>query len=175
MIQDEEFFNYLSSNTNAILDYDLDTLINITHQNVRIKGTIIEQDPVEKGLRQILNYGHTIGHPVESAEYGKLYHGEAVSCGMMAAGWIAVDMGLLPERQLMQQKALLEQLQLPVRIPDGISNESIIAATLLDKKAREGKTRYVLPERIGKMCDFGGNWATYVDTDKVVNALNKTR
>ena len=175
IIQDKEFFTYLSLNVDDLANCQTDNLENIIRQNVIIKGTVIEQDPFEKGLRQILNYGHTIGHAVEASEYGKMYHGEAVSCGMMAEGWIAVEMGLYQEQQLMQQKTVLERLRLPVRIPLNISNEEIIATTLLDKKAREGKARYVLPEVIGKMCDFNGNWATYVDKEVVLKALDKTR
>lgn len=174
VIQDPVFFEYLNKHIDELLQKDLDSLLYIAKQNCRIKGNVVEQDPNEKGLRRILNYGHTAGHAIEKLSGYELSHGEAVSIGMMAAGRIAMNYGF-PEYHFRQEKKLLERAGLPVRIPDNISNEAIILKTSIDKKAQKGTARYCLPAIIGKMHEFDGMYATNVNEKFVLKALDESR
>jgi 3-dehydroquinate synthetase len=94
---------------------------------------------------------------------------------MMVAGRIAQIMGSMTEDQIAQQQELISAFGLPVKVPAEMTNESIIAATTSDKKAVGGRSRYVLPVTIGRMNDFGGKYATEVQSSIVEEALEKTR
>jgi len=175
IIQDAEFFNYIEENLNLIINRDQESLLYLAKQNSRIKGTVVEIDPNEKGLRRILNYGHTVGHAIESASRYKLLHGEAVALGMMVAGRIANEFCCFPSDDLERQDKLFQRIIMPTKIPEYISNEQIIEITLSDKKAKNGKARYCLPLTIGKMHPFGKQYAEHVDKEIVIEALNKLR
>lgn len=174
VIQDEDFFRYLQENVGLVLERSSESSLYIAKNNCRIKGDVVEVDPHEKGLRRILNYGHTVGHAIEKLSDFELSHGEAVSIGMMVAGRIARNYGF-PDSDLERQEKLLKEVGLPTVIPNGIVNESIIEVTSRDKKAKDGQARYCLPVSIGKMHEFNGDFATYVDNSIVMNALQETR
>ncbi len=182
---DKQYFEFLEENIEKIKERDLEILIEVAKHNCKIKGTVVEIDPHEKGLRKTLNYGHTAGHAVEklslqryeegnSEEY--YTHGEAVSIGMMVAGRIAIESGTgFTVEDLARQEKLLNKLELPTTIPDYITNEAIIGVTSVDKKAIEGRARYTLPACIGRMCEYDGQYAVHVDNDIVEKALDATR
>lgn len=175
IILDPNFFKYLQDGMGAILARDPHVLFEVARGNCRIKGSVVEEDPYEQGLRRVLNYGHTIGHAIEQLSNYELPHGEAVSIGMMAAARISNMLGYFPEKDIVAQKNILENIGLPTSLPDGMSIESIIDATARDKKAKAGRVRYVLPLRIGKMHEFDGAYTSYVDNDIVIKALEQTR
>lgn len=175
IIQDAEFFHYLQQNVDSILGRVADFLLNIAKQNCRIKGNVVEQDPHERGLRRILNYGHTVGHALEQLSDFALPHGEAISIGMMVSGRIANILGYLSQSELFQQEQLLLKMGLPTSLPQGILIKSIIEITSRDKKAKGGRVRYVLPLSIGRTHEFAGAYASYVDNDVVTKALQQTK
>lgn len=150
-------------------------MLYIAKQNCRIKSTVVEQDPHEKGMRRIMNYGHTIGHAVEQLSNYEISHGGCVSIGMMVAARIAVHFDYMSDDDLKKQQSLLERAGLPITIPNNIANDDIIAKTALDKKAVEGVARYCLPDGIGAMQVFDGEFARPVDPEVVVKALQATR
>ena len=100
LIADEKYFEFLENNLDAILRREADVLEKVAYQNCRIKAQVVEADPTEKNQRRMLNYGHTIGHAVESASGFELLHGEAVAIGIIAAGMIEIEMGLGDEKRL---------------------------------------------------------------------------
>ena len=185
VIQDAEFFNYLQENVGLVLERSPESSLYIAKNNCRIKGSVVEIDPNEKGLRKILNYGHTAGHAIEQISVNKaredssvedyLSHGEAVSIGMMVAGRISNQMGYFSQDDSESQESLLKAVGLPTIIPEWMSNDEIIDITSRDKKAKNGNARYVLPVSIGQMHDFEGTHATYVDNKLVIKALQQTR
>lgn len=189
VILSETFFSYLetlddvvagreSSATGIIekiIGGDKETLKYIASKNVAIKGEVVEKDPDEKGLRKVLNYGHTVGHAIESLSEYSLRHGECVSIGMNVAGRISNKMGYMDMADVERQNKLLKRVGLPLTIPIDITNEMIIAKTLMDKKARNGQAMYCLPNRIGEMNDFAGEYATLVPKHIVEKALNDSR
>ncbi|MCK4648114.1 3-dehydroquinate synthase, partial [bacterium] len=105
----------------------------------------------EKGIRSMINYGHTIGHALEVLTKYRVYrHGEAVSIGMVAAAKIARRMGILNKEGERRQIELLERAGLPTRVKD-IATSKIIKTLARDKKAKEGKIRFILATEIGKV------------------------
>ncbi|MFH1053401.1 MAG: 3-dehydroquinate synthase [Candidatus Woesearchaeota archaeon] len=175
IIQDAEFFKYLQANADKIIGKDKEYLLYISRRNCTIKGNVVEIDPHEKGLRRILNYGHTAGHAIETLSNFELTHGEAVAIGMMVAGRIANQLGYFHPADLDDQGRLLDAIGLPIVIPDTISNDDIIGVMGKDKKSKDGKARYVLPVKIGQMHEFDGIYATHVANEVVMEALQKTR
>lgn len=115
------------------------------------KAEVVSQDVRESGIRALLNYGHTVGHAVESLTgYGTINHGEAVAIGMVVAGKIAVEMGLWEQSATERQDVLIEKTQLPTRLPAGIDLDEILVSLRSDKKVQEGTVRFVLPKGIGE-------------------------
>lgn len=97
IIRDSNFFNYIDNNMEKILNYDEDVLKYVIKTNCLIKGKVVEQDEKETGLRAILNFGHTIGHAIESVSDFQLLHGECISIGMVGACKIAQYMGMVDD------------------------------------------------------------------------------
>jgi 3-dehydroquinate synthase len=117
------------------------------------KADVVSQDVKEAGIRAILNYGHTVGHAVESLTgYSKINHGEAVAIGMVAAAKIAEESeeSSWDEAATQRQQVLLEKTQLPTSLRVEIDIEDIIVALKSDKKVRSGRVRFVLPRRVGE-------------------------
>ena len=150
-IRDRDFFYYLKNNLGAIKSLKQDVMTHIIKTSCAIKAEVVSRDEREAGLRAILNFGHTVGHAVESLlGYGKLKHGECVSIGMACAGRISVELGLCPQEEAAELVSLLQATGLPVKLPE-IDPRDILTAMSLDKKVRQGKMRLVVMEGLGKV------------------------
>jgi 3-dehydroquinate synthase len=122
----------------------------ILMSSCQAKADVVGKDEKEAGLRAILNYGHTIGHAVESLTgYTQVIHGEAVGIGMVAAGHIATELGMWTIEDTQRQNALIAKAGLPTKLPSGLDIEAIIDSLQLDKKVKAGKVRFVLPTQMG--------------------------
>ncbi|NET57693.1 MAG: 3-dehydroquinate synthase [Symploca sp. SIO2E6] len=131
---------------------DKDLLAMILIRSCQAKADVVSKDEQEAGLRAILNYGHTIGHAVESLTGYKLVnHGEAVAIGMVAAGKIAVKLQLWQEEEAQRQDALIKKAGLPTQLPAGLDTEAILNTLQTDKKVQDGKVRFILPTQIGQV------------------------
>lgn len=129
-----------------------DLLQEILTRSCQAKARVVSQDEKEAGLRAILNYGHTIGHAVESLmNYRGVNHGEAVAIGMVAAGEIAVTLNLWAAAAAQRQRALIQKAGLPTQLPAGLDIEAILASLQTDKKVKAGKVQFVLPTQIGNV------------------------
>jgi len=127
-------------------------LQDILSASCEAKAIVVAKDEKESGLREILNYGHTLGHAVESiTKYKVVNHGEAVGLGMVAAGELAVNMGLWKREECDRQNAIIEKCGLQTMIPPNLDLSQIIALTQNDKKVQSGKVRFVLPSTIGSV------------------------
>ena len=115
------------------------------------KAKVVAADEHEGGLRAILNYGHTLGHVVETlCGYGTYLHGEAVGLGMLAAGEISLAMGLWSASDQARQRAVISAAGLPLVWP-ALDPNAVLACLQGDKKVREGQVRFVLPTGIGRV------------------------
>ncbi len=164
VIWDEDLFEQLeeAENIDSLENIDPAFLNDILTRSCQAKAEVVAQDEKESGIRAILNYGHTIGHAIESlTNYDTFVHGEGVAIGMVAAGAIAVEMNLWTSAQAQRQNELLAKVGLPTKIPDYLDIEQIIANLQNDKKVKDGKVRFILPTTIGKV----------VITDKVDREL----
>lgn len=121
----------------------------IVTASCRIKKGIVEIDEKEKGLRRILNFGHTVGHAVEAASGYALSHGEAVSIGMAAGAALSERLGYLPAEDRERLLAVLKTVGLPVAIPSGIPRERILSGLKADKKKSGTVMHFVLLKKLG--------------------------
>ena len=126
-------------------------LQSILERSAAAKARVVAADEREGGLRAILNYGHTLGHVVEAlCGYGTYLHGEAVAIGMVAAGELALELGLWSSEDQQRQRAVIAAAGLPVRWPQ-LEPEAVLACLQGDKKVRDGTVRFVLPTSLGSV------------------------
>jgi 3-dehydroquinate synthase len=151
VICDEELFAYLEGNLQGIFGLEPEHLNRVVKTCCAIKGRVVEEDEREAGLRAILNFGHTIGHALEAlTNYNVYKHGEAIAIGMVAACRIAVRMGMFSEAEAGRVTELVLKANLPHRIAK-LEAEDILEKLKKDKKVRDSKVRFVLPEKIGRV------------------------
>ena len=161
LIRDAALFDTLEAEADAILAREPTVLENVVTRNVRIKADVVMADEREGGLRRILNYGHTVGHALETLAMeagGRLAgaavtHGRAVALGMMAEAQIAAARGMAEAGVVGRQRALLERFGLPVRLDEAPDVERCLAIMRHDKKAQGGRLRVILPEAVGTVRD----------------------
>jgi 3-dehydroquinate synthase len=137
-----------------VLSRDRDALVDVVTRCIQLKAAVVEQDEFDQlGIRNVLNFGHTIGHALELSAAYELTHGEAVSVGMIAASRIALRLGVCPEDVPRRLESLVGRAGLPVSYPghEGLF-EVVLKALQLDKKFRNGKNLFVLPRQIGTWC-----------------------
>jgi 3-dehydroquinate synthase len=147
LIQDVNKWNEIRGKD--LVEQDLPDLI---AHSVEIKKKVVEQDPTEKGLRKILNFGHTLGHAIETffLPQGKkrLFHGEAIATGMVCESYIAYTRGLIDERTLEQIEEFVFSIYGKVDI-DVADFDTIIGLTLQDKKNKGKEVRFSLINAAG--------------------------
>jgi 3-dehydroquinate synthase len=155
-IADAEMFAYLEKNMAQLQKRDRATLEYLIPRNVALKAQVVTRDEREAGLREILNFGHTFAHALESVTHYKRYqHGEAVAWGMMAAALLGREIGVTPTDHVCRIVGLVRRMG-PLPPWPRVSTDNLIAAMRTDKKAREGKLRFVLIPRIGKAASYDG-------------------
>jgi len=118
---------------------------------IAVKVKVVNADPFEKGQRSVLNLGHTFGHAIEWASGYRIRHGEAVAIGMVGAARLSVRLNLAQPELPQRIEQTLSKLGLPTRLPDKIRYMDVLENMKFDKKRSDGKTRFVLPEAIGKV------------------------
>ena len=152
IIWDAELFEQMerSPHLDSLRSLDAGLLQEILTRSCQAKADVVSKDEKEAGLRAILNYGHTIGHAVESLTgYRVVKHGESVAIGMVVAGQIAVNLEMWDKTDAERQDALIQKAGLPTQLPPGLDIEAIIDTLQTDKKVKAGKVRFVLPTQIG--------------------------
>jgi 3-dehydroquinate synthase len=150
VIADAKLFAYLENNFDAVLRREPSARAYIISRSLEIKAQVVSRDERESGLREILNFGHTFGHALETITNYRVYqHGEAVAWGMMAAALLGHEIGLTPADEVSRIVSLVRRLAPLPPWPD-VPPKKLIDAMRSDKKARAGKLRFVLAARIGK-------------------------
>lgn len=151
LLEGEEFVAFLYTHRNEVLRREKNVLEELVARAIAYKRWVVEKDEKEKGLRSVLNYGHTIGHALEKATgYGVLRHGEAVSVGMRGEALLALRIGMSTDEVYRLQEEMLQTFGLPLRVPQRIEVEEFLSALWKDKKKEGGKIRFTLLERLGK-------------------------
>jgi 3-dehydroquinate synthase len=150
MIRDAAFFRLLEKDMQKLRALEEAPLTEAVTRSAAIKARVVSRDENDRGLRNILNFGHTVGHAIEAATDFRVRHGQAVAIGMVKASAIALRMGLFPARQLGRLKKLLLQAGLPIVMPR-LNMARALAAIEHDKKAQNGRARFILPSAIGRV------------------------
>lgn len=149
IIADKALFEFLEKNSNGILSLG-DEIIHVIKRSCAIKADVVSKDEREAGLRAILNFGHTIGHAIETMTgYRQFLHGEAVAMGMCAAADLAIKMGIFRRGEADRIRGLVRTYNLPDSVPDALNVSEMINAMEIDKKVTSGKLKFILPESIG--------------------------
>jgi len=157
MIKDAKFYKYLHkklkncfSEDQGLLD-DNEALIEIVTRCCEIKSDIVEEDEKEHGIRAILNFGHTVGHAIETlTNYKKYTHGEAVALGMITATDFSVQKEYIAEEELEKLVELLKEVRLKTNIDFPVEWRKMIELIRHDKKVAGGNIRFILLKKIGR-------------------------
>ncbi len=170
-IADAALLVELESKLDALLGENGEDLEAAVHRSCQLKAEVVEQDERESGLREILNFGHTLGHAVESAGLEPAWlHGECVAMGMVAALSLGEAMGITPEGMSARMETLLQGAGLPVRLPPGLEPSRILEIMGRDKKARRGRVRWVLLDAWGR-----ARWGVEVEESRLLACLEELR
>ena len=147
---DGALFAELEAGIGALLDRESGAVTRLIEAGVRIKAAVVAADERESGLREVLNFGHTIGHGLERATGYALPHGAAVAIGMVAESRMAHRAGFLGADDEARLHTLIGAVGLPGRAPAGVDRGGVLDALGSDKKVRAGEARFVLLEAIGR-------------------------
>jgi 3-dehydroquinate synthase len=164
VIGDVELFQFLEHNLDALLAREASALDWVVPRCIRAKAEIVEHDEREAGQREILNFGHTVGHALETAtHYRRFLHGEAVAWGMMGATLLSHFDGGLPEADAARILRLIARVG-PLPSLRNISAASVMQAMRTDKKSRDGEVRWILPRAVGQVVRDVKLWGSPVHT-----------
>ncbi len=148
LIRNASFYQWLGEHRHEVMRRDKDALAHMVRECCKIKSEVVESDPTEKGVRAILNFGHTIGHAVEKLKDFTMLHGQCVGVGMAAAVWLSAKKGLLKESEAAFILELNRYYGLPESV-SGLTAEAVLGAMASDKKAADGNTKFILLDGIG--------------------------
>jgi len=147
IIGDPELYSLCKSGIEKIRE----NLNEVVRRGMLVKMKVIEADPYEKGLRQALNLGHTVGHGIEMASGFSLSHGEAIAIGMVVEASVAEEIGLAQAGLCRDIVCVLETLGLPTHVPEEMDVDQVIQVMQLDKKRAGRQIHFALPVRVGEV------------------------
>ena len=148
-IADPQYLDWIETATPELLAGDPEALTRLIGRSVEIKAEFVARDEMEAGPRKMLNFGHTIGHAVESLSGYALLHGEAVAIGMVEEARVGERTGVTAQGTSARLRKVLSRLGLPTSLPLEMGVDEVVDFTRTDKKAREGRVEYALIESIG--------------------------
>jgi 3-dehydroquinate synthase len=151
VIADPALFRLLEEKIEKLTGWDPALMAQVIETSCAIKAKVVEKDEHEENHRAVLNFGHTIGHALESAtNYQRFLHGEAVGIGMAQAAAISAQYGFCDQRSLERIRKLIRRAGLPLEIPRDVSMQSLVQGMEVDKKTAGGKIKFVMCAGIGK-------------------------
>jgi 3-dehydroquinate synthase len=152
IIRDAEFFGFLEKKRHDIMGLNAGALSFIIKRSCAIKAEVVSCDEKEAGLRAILNFGHTIGHAIETeTRYTRFLHGEAVGLGMCLESRLSEVLGLMHSEQISRIRNLIDFYGLPCRLPEDLGAGNLLSHMKRDKKVIAGEMTFIIPEMIGKV------------------------
>jgi 3-dehydroquinate synthase len=169
-ILDRAYLDRLEGDLDALLEGAPGATTDAVARSVEIKAHVVGEDEREAGLREVLNFGHTLGHALEAAADYRLSHGGAVAIGMVLEARLGERIGVTGAGVSEHLARIVERLGLSLAAPAGIDRDAVLGFVRADKKARQGRARYVLLERLGGVARDGGRWSREVP-DRTVEAV----
>ena len=148
-IGEPEILDIIERNVDVATDSTSDEFRRMVELSIQLKARVVSEDFKENGLREILNYGHTLGHAIEYAERFQWRHGAAVAIGMVYAAELARLTGRLPDAVVDRHRSILTSLQLPISYPTG-RWQTLLSVMKRDKKARGALLRFIVLDDIAK-------------------------
>ena len=148
-IGEPEILDIIERNVDVATDSASEEFRRMVELSIRLKARVVSEDFKENGLREILNYGHTLGHAIEYAERFQWRHGAAVAIGMVYAAELARLTGRLPDAVVDRHRSILTSLQLPISYPTG-RWQTLLSVMKRDKKARGALLRFIVLDDIAK-------------------------
>jgi 3-dehydroquinate synthetase len=170
-LADEALLDRLVTDATALRARDPEALCDMVARSAAVKLRLVAADEQDHGVRQALNFGHTVGHALERASGYALGHGLAVAVGMCVECDAAVHAGLMAPTVRDRIVGVIAALGLPTRLPPGVERDALAAALALDKKNRRGEIRYTFPVVPGRIATFDGSHTTALPADAVARAL----
>ena len=161
LIKDKKLFSTLQK------DYTYQEVIEKSYQ---IKTQVVKEDAKEKSLRKILNFGHTIGHALESISNYSITHGEAVAIGLLAESYLSFLLGFITEETYSQIEQLLNKFNFPMILPKAFSIDKMQDAFTYDKKTVNAKPQFVTLDSIGEVSNHHGSYAISIE-DNILKRL----
>lgn len=172
LIASEEHFDLLEKKGAALLNLDFDLLETAVRQSSAIKMRIVAEEETIPGKRHLLNFGHTIGHALETLSNYTLSHGEAVALGLIGEAYLSMKKGLFSEKPLERLIALLKRLGLSLKLPEAFSAAVMINLMKADKKAENSTPRFVLLDAIGRAHCEGRKYCFAVEPSLLEQTLD---
>lgn len=154
-IAEPEILDIIEADVAAVTDPHSPQFRRVVELSIALKARVVTEDFTESGLREILNYGHTLGHAIEHAERYRWRHGAAISVGMVFAAELGRIAGTLSDDVVDRHRSILESLTLPIDYPLG-RWATLLATMQRDKKARAGMMRFIVLDGIGKPSVLAG-------------------
>ncbi len=170
VILDAAYFELLENHAQQVLELDLSFLEHVIFHSCRIKKCVVEEDERETGKRRLLNFGHTIGHALETLTHHAIPHGQAVAIGMLAESYLSMLLGHLSKASFDRIVTILNTYNIHTTLDSPLSPNDFLEAMKLDKKSVKSTPRFVLVKAIGTCLDCDGQYCQSVD----VAVLKKT-
>ena len=148
-IGEPEILDLVEADVDRVTNPSSDEFRRVVELSIGLKARVVGEDFKESGLREILNYGHTLGHAIEHAERYRWRHGAAISVGMVFAAELGRIAGTLSDDVVDRHRSILSSLTLPIDYPLGRWN-TLLATMQRDKKARAGMMRFIVLDEVGK-------------------------
>lgn len=148
-IKDPEILDLIEDDVNDAIDVSSDRFVELVSRAIRVKAEVVSDDFMESGVREILNYGHTLGHAIEHAERYQWRHGAAIAIGMVFAAELSRMVAGLSDEAVARHRGIFSALGLPIDYPAG-RWASLLATMQRDKKSRSGVLRFVVLDGVGK-------------------------
>jgi 3-dehydroquinate synthase len=168
---DRKFFNYILKNHREIISKKPDVLMHLIKKSILLKLNAIKNDETESNLRQVVNFGHTYGHALETISNFKIKHGFCVIYGMIVESKISELLGFLPESERKQILFLFAMFGLPVRIDKNTGYNGIFEIMKIDKKSKGQRPRFVILKKIGKVRSEENNYSFEVKESMIKKAI----
>ena len=172
VIMDSAYFEELDREVPRILDGEATAVERAVLRSMELKSEVVSDDELEAGRREILNFGHTLGHAIEAANSYSVSHGTAVGCGMVLEARIGVELGITVEGTAERIEEVVGNVGLPRGLPGGAAPAEIMSYLAMDKKVRDGRTRFVLLSRIGTVYFAHESWSHPVEEQLVLDVVD---
>ncbi len=174
LILDSDYYNFLESHTEAILKGDISLLEKVIADSCRIKKEVVEEDEQERGKRRLLNFGHTIGHAIETLTHHTIPHGLAVAIGIVAESYLSMKLKQLSPQSFERIVKVFKKFGIKTTLDIPLKPEDFFQVLKLDKKSVNNRPRFVMIQEIGNCLECDGEYCQSVDSEILRSTLEWT-